>query len=104
MPTVKLKINGLLYEGKDRRWAHPEALSVPISEGESLLTMIRRLAADDTAFRKCVYEQDEPEFGTNILVLLNGMLVNPHDPSETLLKDGDEVMLMPVVSGGSRHG
>jgi thiamine biosynthesis protein ThiS len=34
------------------------------------------------------------------VVVLNGVIVNPHDRSETVLKSGDEVMLLPAMAGG----
>ncbi len=35
-----------------------------------------------------------------MLVVLNGVFVNPQDREQTQLKDGDEVMLVPVMDGG----
>jgi molybdopterin converting factor small subunit len=100
MPTVTVKISGWLTENLDPSWTHPDGLSVPTGEGETILGMVRQLAAESDVFRKIVFPKDYLEFGADVLVILNGVFVNPYDRSETLLRDGDEVMLLPVVDGG----
>ncbi len=54
----------------------------------------------DGVFRKIVFDSENLEFGAEVLVILNGAFVNPQNPAETYLKEGDEVTLLPVVSGG----
>ena len=36
----------------------------------------------------------------DVLVILNGDLVNPHVRGETTLKEGDEVIVLPMIAGG----
>ena len=100
MPTVTLKVGGWIRESLDPTWTHPDGFSVCISEGETILGMARQLARQSDAFRKIVFEKDNPEFGASVVVILNGAFVNPYNPSEALLSDGDEVILLPVVAGG----
>ena len=100
MPRVTLKVGGWIGESLDATWMHPDGLSISIPEGETILGMARRLAIQSDVFRKSVFEKDDQEFGAEVMVILNGVFVNPYDRSETLLHDGDEVMLLPVVDGG----
>jgi molybdopterin converting factor small subunit len=100
MPTVKLKVAGWLLESLDSAWTNPEGVSVSISDGETISEMARQLAARNDVFRKIVFDKKNSEFGAEVLVILNGAFVNPQDRSETLLKQGDEVMLLPIVDGG----
>ncbi len=100
MPTVTLKVTGWLRQSLGEALAHPEGLRVSIREGETIPGMARQLAAEHQIFRRLLFEEANQEFGANVLVILNGALVNPHDRAETLLKDGDEVMLLPVMDGG----
>ena len=95
---VTLKIGGWLGEHLDARWTQPKGLSISVAEGETVLGMVRQLAAQSDVFRKGVLEKEA--FGADVLVILNGIYVNPYDQSETLLRDGDEVMLLPAVAGG----
>ena len=100
MPTVKLKVAGWSIAGQDAAWRNPEGVSVSISAGETICDMARQLALRDDAFRKIVFDSESQEFGAEVLVILNGSFVNPQNPAETYLREGDEVMLLPVVSGG----
>jgi molybdopterin converting factor small subunit len=100
MPRVTLKVGGWISENLDATWMCPEGLSISIPEGETILGMVRQLAMQSDVFRKSVFEQDQQEFGAEVLVILNGVFVNPYDRSETVLRDGDEVMLLPAVAGG----
>jgi len=100
MPTVNLKVARWVLESPDSEWASPEGVSVSILEGETISDMAYRLAMRDEVFRKFVFERDGSEFGAEVLVILNGAFVTPQSRSETLLKDSDEVMLLPAISGG----
>jgi len=100
MPTVKVKIGGWLRQSLDEALTHPDGISLSVREGESLPGMARQLAAQHDVFRRLLFEEKHQEFGANVLVILNGVLVNPHDRSEARLKEGDEVILLPVMDGG----
>jgi thiamine biosynthesis protein ThiS len=100
MPTVKLKLAGWLQKDLDPAWTGPEGVSVSVAEGQTILEMGRQLGRQNQAFRKIVLGENELHFGADVLVVLNGAIVNPHNRSETVLKDGDEVMLLPIVGGG----
>jgi MoaD family protein len=43
-------------------------------------------------------ENDDPR--TNVLILVNGKDTSVLDGLETVVKDGDEVVIIPVVHGG----
>jgi sulfur carrier protein ThiS len=100
MSTVKLKIAGWSLAGLDAAWTNPEGVSISISEGETISEMAHHLALQNDIFRKIVFDREVLEFGAEVLVVLNGIFVNPNDRLETRLKEGDEVMLIPVVGGG----
>lgn len=52
------------------------------------------------AFKKAVYEPSDRDVKSNFIVTVNGYLLNQLNGVETKLKNGDHVVLMPVVSGG----
>lgn len=99
MPMVKLKLCGWLPEYVHAPWANGDSL-VTTREGDTILEMCRRLALEDEGFRQIVFGQDDLGFGGNVLVVLNGVSVNPHDPAGTVLKNTDEVILLPALEGG----
>ena len=51
-------------------------------------------------FKKAVYEPKEPDLKPYHILSINGLLLNQLHGIETKLKDGDRVVLMPVVTGG----
>lgn len=51
-------------------------------------------------FRKAVYEPKGLDLKPYYILSVNGLLLNQLKGLETRLKDGDRVVLMPVVTGG----
>jgi molybdopterin synthase sulfur carrier subunit len=51
-------------------------------------------------FKKAVYESGGSDVKSNFMATVNGYLLNQLKGVETKLKNGDRVVLMPVVSGG----
>jgi len=100
MPTVRLKVNRWLCQGPSLELTSPGGASISAPEGETILGMVRRLAAEDPGLWKAILDEKTQEIRPNVLVTLNGCLVNPYDRSEALLKEGDEVLLLPNFDGG----
>ena len=100
MPTVRLKVSGWLRHSLDAALAEPDGVSISVREGESIPGMARQVAAQYEGFRRLLIDAEDREFGANVLVILNGAFVNPHDRAEALLREGDEVVLLPVMDGG----
>jgi molybdopterin synthase sulfur carrier subunit len=51
-------------------------------------------------FKKAVYEPNGLDLKPHHILSVNGFLLNQLNGIETKLKDGDRVVLMPVVTGG----
>ena len=51
-------------------------------------------------FRKAIYEPNMADVKSNFIVTVNGYLLNQLHGVQTRLKNGDSVVLMPIVSGG----
>jgi len=52
------------------------------------------------SFKKAIYEAGGKDIKSNFIATVNGYLLNQLSGVETKLKDGDHVVLMPIVSGG----
>lgn len=100
MPQVKLKVNRWLCKASDADSGDFVEIPASVPEGESILGMVRRLAAKDRVFRKAIFDEENQEIQASIIVILNGRIVNPYDRSEATLEDGDEVMFLPMAGGG----
>jgi molybdopterin converting factor small subunit len=74
----------------------PGDIPVSVHDGESVLGLVERLAVEQGGCWKTILR----EIGASILVVRNGSLVNPHDRPEALLRDGDELLFLPMFEGG----
>jgi molybdopterin synthase sulfur carrier subunit len=63
-----------------------------------LLTLLAEKHGDP--FKKAVYEPNALDLKPHHILSVNGLLLNQLNGIETKLKDGDRVVLMPVVTGG----
>jgi len=63
-----------------------------------LLNMLSNRYGDP--FKKAVYEIGGADVKTNFMATVNGYLLNQLNGVGTKLKQGDHIILMPVVSGG----
>ena len=52
------------------------------------------------SFKKALYEPGGKDIKSNFIATVNGYLLNQLNGVETKLKNGDYVVLMPIVSGG----
>ncbi|MCK5553173.1 MAG: MoaD/ThiS family protein [Deltaproteobacteria bacterium] len=100
MPRVKLKVDRLLSRGLEAGSPGLEEIPVSVSEGESVVEMIRRLTAGNSGLRRVLYDEENGGIEPNVIVILNGRIVNPYECSKTTLKEGDEVTFLPLVAGG----
>ena len=100
MPLVKLKINRWLSQGLNSNSTGFEEIPISVPEGETVLEMVYRLAATHEVFRREILDEEGQYINTNVVVILNGRIVNPYDRSETTFKEGDEVTFLPMLQGG----
>lgn len=100
MLKVKLKVNRWLRQSLGDETAHTEEILISAPEGESILTLFRRLTAENSLFWKTLFEEKNQAIHPSVLVILNGRIVNPYDQYETTLKEGDELTLLPMMDGG----
>lgn len=74
---------------------------IELTEGAILRDLLNLLAKrHGEAFRKDVYESGSGDLRPTHILSVNGILLNQLNGIETRLKDGDRIVLMPVVTGG----
>jgi MoaD family protein len=74
---------------------------VELKEDALVRDLLRILAErHGDSFRKAVYEPKDIDLKSYHILTVNGLLLNQLEGVETKLKDGDHVVLMPVVTGG----
>lgn len=52
------------------------------------------------AFKKAIYDVSGGDLKANFIMTVNGLLLNQLEGVKTRLRDGDHVVVMPIVSGG----
>jgi len=93
--TVKIKLLGVFRKTYGR-----SEVTLRIEKNTKLGEIIQRLASSSEDFRRSLID---PELGTplpNAVILLNGKDISAFDGLETLVGDGDEIALIPVIHGG----
>ena len=100
MPQVKLKIQNILIQKKNRGPVGFEVISVSANEGEGVLELFRRLAQENTGLNHIVTYVTGQDPHNPTVVLLNGRFLSPAEFSERTLKEGDELTVLPLLDGG----
>jgi len=78
-----------------------QAEQVELEENASVSDLLSLLAQKyGDPFKKAVYEPKGLDLKPHHILSVNGLLLNQLDGIETKLKDGDHIILMPVVTGG----
>ena len=62
--------------------------------------LLAELALDSPEFRKAVFDPDTGKSSGQVMVFLNKNILQYSDIAETKLNYGDNIMLLPVYSGG----
>jgi len=74
---------------------------VEIKDEASIADLLRMLSEKyGEPFKKAVYEPKGTDVKSNYIITVNGYLLNQLNGVETKLKQGDHVILLPIVSGG----
>ena len=64
------------------------------------MEMLKEIARELPALKQSLNDQKSEELKSNALIMVNGREISVLDGLETKLKDGDELVLIPVVHGG----
>ncbi len=95
---MKVKVRYLGYIGNMLRKREDE---FELSEGTSLSELLKRLAGIyGEAFRREVFEPGLKDVKTGFAVTVNGVLMGQLHGVDTKLSEGDNVILMSLMSGG----
>ncbi len=96
---LKVTVEYLGYIKQTLGVEHQEQLE--LEEGAVLRDLLNLLAKKHgEAFKKDVYEPGSVDLRPHHILSVNGILINQLNGVETELKDGDRLVLMPVVTGG----
>jgi sulfur carrier protein ThiS len=100
VPQVKLKIQNILIQKKDRKPAGFEIISVSANEGESVIALFRRLARENEDLNRIASYALAQDIDAPTAIILNGRFLGPGELAEAALKEGDELTILPLLDGG----
>jgi MoaD family protein len=75
-------------------------LALNCKEGTSIRALMNEITKEAPALKQSLIDQQLEDPRPNALILVNGREISVLNGLETSLKDGDEVVLVPVVHGG----
>lgn len=96
---VRVRLYGMLKTA-----AKTEELELELDTAISVRQFMGRLAEtiQHPEFDAHLIDADLKDPRANALIIVSGTEISALDGLETLLKDGDEVVLLPVAHGGSQ--
>jgi sulfur-carrier protein len=93
--TITLRFLGAL-----RHASGNEKFSLEIEDVVSILDLVKSLTLQAPSLRRNLLDEQLETPKPNALILVNGREISVLNGLETKVKDGDEVVFVPVVHGG----
>jgi molybdopterin synthase sulfur carrier subunit len=90
----------LKFIGALRHVSGNEKIALDCKAGASLMDLVNAVTKEKPALRRSLLDEQLEEPKPNALILVNGKEISVLNGLETKLKDGDEVVFVPVVHGG----
>jgi molybdopterin synthase sulfur carrier subunit len=88
------------FVGSLRAASKKSKLKLEFGKTASLKEVVRRIVEDQPKLRQALIDPELDDPRTNALILVNGKDISVLDGLDTMLKDGDELVFVPVVHGG----
>ena len=101
MTLVKAKMTiTLKFIGSLRHASGTDSFSMSCKKATSLIDLVNEVTKEAPSLRRSLLDEQLEEPKPNALILVNGREISVLDGLETKVKDGDEVVFVPVVHGG----
>jgi molybdopterin synthase sulfur carrier subunit len=88
------------FVGSFRNLAGKSKIPLELAEGVPLKEAIRRIVEKFPKMERALIDPELGDPRPNTLIIVNGKEISILKGLETLLKDGDEVVFVPVSHGG----
>ena len=95
---MKVKVQ---YLGLVKTYTNKSTDEFELQEGAPLSELLKRIAANSgKQFTQDIYEPDQKDVKAMFTVMINGIVIGQLKGIETRLKNSDNVILMPLMTGG----
>ena len=88
------------FIGALRHVSDKTQLTINYEEGMSLKQLMAKMLQEAPTLERTLGDQQLDDSRFNALILVNGREISVLNGLETKLKDGDEIVFVPVVHGG----
>lgn len=92
---VKVKLFGLL-----KRAFESDNILVKLTEPSKLKDLINKIVEESPLLKNMLLDPELMDPRPHTIILVNGVEISALNGLETPLKDGDEIVLIPVIHGG----
>jgi molybdopterin synthase sulfur carrier subunit len=75
-------------------------ITIKIANSVSLREFIKKIVNEKPQLKRALIDPELEDPRPNALIIVNGKEINVLNGLETVLKDGDEVVFVPVLHGG----
>jgi MoaD family protein len=95
---MKVKVQ---YLGFVKTYTNKSTDEFELQEGAPLSELLKKIATNsEKQFIQDIYEPDQKDLKAMFTVMVNGIVSGQLKGLETPLKNGDNVILMPLMTGG----
>jgi molybdopterin converting factor small subunit len=77
----------------------PVILEEPVEEGESLRSLLTRLSGRFSHFSEALFDPETQSLSSEVSLLINNH-IDLSQGMDTKLKDGDQILFLPILAGG----
>jgi molybdopterin converting factor small subunit len=100
MNTIKLQAYAWISGAMGTADNQNQTLKLPVKEGASLFDLFSEMAGQYPGFREKVFDAQNGRFSDQVMIIVNGQLIQLKEFKSTILKDKDSIILTPVLVGG----
>jgi molybdopterin synthase sulfur carrier subunit len=93
--TVRVRLLGIFRKARGE-----ERISVKMDSPTPVIQIIHKIAESSPGLRRALIDPELGDPRPNTLILVNGREISALEGLETIVEDGDEVVLIPVTHGG----
>jgi molybdopterin synthase sulfur carrier subunit len=88
------------FIGSLRASSKKSKLTLELEQTVVLKQVVKKIVQGQPKLKRALIDPELDDPRTNVLMLVNGKEISVLDGLETKLKDGDELVFIPVVHGG----
>ena len=100
MSTATVRLEFWISDRLGESQPGPVIREEPLEAGDSLRTLLTRLAERSRAFAEAVFDLKTQSLSSEVLILINDHVGNVTHGLETRIKEGDGIKFLPILGGG----